>query len=118
MRILVFIPLIICQFLFINPFGSDNNQAWVAGNRQVIFKKYDSEKSLPVLLIEEEVKDSEDSDDDSHVCSRQFFLSSVHFSFVINPDQSFRSGLFSSINSLNLRNLGIDLFHLNRNLRL
>ena len=118
MRILVFIPLILFQFLFINPFGLDSIKTWGSESQHLIFKKYDSEKSLPVLLIEEEVEDSEDSDDDSHVYSRHFIHSSVHFSFVHNPYQSFRSGLFSSINSLNLRNLGIDLFHLNRNLRL
>lgn len=115
MRILVFIPLVIFQFLFINPLGLDSNQSWIAGSQHVIFKKYDSEKSLPVLLIEEEVEDSED---DSHVYSRQYIHSNDHFSFIFSTLQSFRSGLFSSINSLNLRNSGIDLFQLNRNLRL
>ena len=121
MRILVFIPLIIFQFLFINPFGLDSNQSWGAGSQHLIFKKYDSEKSLPVLIIEEEVEDTEDSDDsdeDSRIYSRQFIHSNDHFSFIFSAFQSFRSGLYSSINSLNLRNLGIDLFQLNRNLRL
>ena len=118
MRILVFIPLIIFQFLFINPFGLDSNQSWGAASQHLIFKKYDSEKSLPVLLIEEEVEDSEDSDEDSRIYSRQFIHSHDHFSFIFSAFQSFRSGLYSSINSLNLRNLGIDLFQLNRNLRL
>lgn len=118
MRILVFIPLIIFQFLFINPFGLDSNQSWGAASQHLIFKKYDSEKSLPVLLIEEEVEDSEDSDEDSRIYSRQLIHSNDHFSFIFSAFQSFRSGLYSSINSLNLRNLGIDLFQLNRNLRL
>ncbi len=118
MRILVFIPLIIFQFLFITPFGLDSNQSWGAASQHLIFKKYDSEKSLPVLLIEEEVEDSEDSDEDSRIYSRQFIHSNDHFSFIFSAFQSFRSGLYSSINSLNLRNLGIDLFQLNRNLRL
>jgi len=118
MRILVFIPLIIFQFLFINPNGLESNQSWGAGSKHVIFKKYNSEKSLPVLLIEEEVEDSEDSDEDSHIFSSQFIHANDHFSFLISAFQSFRSGLFSSVNPINLRNLGIDLFQLNRNLRL
>lgn len=115
MRILVFIPLVIFQFLFINPFGLESNQFCGAGNQQVVFKKYDSGKSLPVLLIEEEVEDSEE---ESHLYSRQFIFSELHFPFIFNAFQSFRSGLSSSISSLNLRNLEIDLFQLNRNLRL
>lgn len=119
MRILVFIPLIIFQFLFINPYGLESNQSWGTGSQPVIFKKYNSEKSLPVLLIEEEVEDSEDSEDkDSRIYSSQFFHLGDYFSFIFSTFQSFRSGLYSSINSLNLRNLGIDLFQLNRNLRL
>ena len=116
MRILVFIPLIIFQFLFINPFGLDSNQSWGAASQHLIFKKYDSEKSLPVLLIEEE--EVEDTDEDSRIYSRQFIHSNDRFSLIFNTFHSFRSGLYSSINSLNLRNLGIDLFQLNRNLRL
>jgi hypothetical protein len=118
MRILVFIPLIIFQFLFINPFGLDSIQSWGAGSQHVIFKKYNSEKSLPVLLIEEEVEDSEDPEKDSRIYTRQSNFSDNHFSLVLSLFQSFRSGLFSSVNPLNLRNLGIDLFQLNRNLRL
>ena len=116
MRILVFIPLILFQFLFINPFGLDSLKTWGSGSQHLIFKKYDSEKSLPVLLIEEE--EVEDTDEDSRIYSRQFIHSNDRFSLKFNTFHSFRSGLYSSINSLNLRNLGIDLFHLNRNLRL
>lgn len=118
MRILVFIPLILFQFLFINPFGLDNHSYFGVGNQHVTFKKYDSEKSPPVLIIEEEVEDSEDSEDESRMYSRQSILLMDCFSFYSCSKHSFRSGLFSSINSLNLRNLGIELFHLNRNLRL
>jgi hypothetical protein len=117
MRILVFIPLILFQFLFINPFGLDSIKTWGSESQHLIFKKYDSEKSLPVLLIEEE-EEVEDTDEDSRIYSRQFIHSNDRFSLIFNTFHSFRSGLYSSINSLNLRNLGIDLFHLNRNLRL
>lgn len=118
MRILVFIPLIIVQFLFINPFGLADNQSCGVGNQQEIFKKYNSEKSFPVFLIEEEVEDSKDSEDDPSNYSSPFILSVTHFSFKGRVIQSFRSGLFTSINSLNLRNLGIHLFQLNCNIRL
>jgi len=115
MRITFFISLTIFQFLFINPYGLDGNQSWGGGNKHEIFKKYNSEKSLPVFLIKEEVKDS---DNDSFICNQQFITSVNYFSFYSSTVHSFRSGLFSSINSLNLRILGFDLFHLNRNLRL
>jgi len=84
MRILVFIPLIIFQFLFINPFGLDSNQSWGSGSKHLIFKKYDSEKSLPVLIIEEEVEDTEDSDDsdeDSRIYSRNSYMQMFIFHF-------------------------------------
>lgn len=118
MRIFVFIPLIIFQFLFINPFGLANNQFDELGNAQLVFKKYDSEKSLPVLLIEEEVEGTEDSESDNIEQSRPIIHADLDFSFTYISLNSFRLGLSASIDSLNRRDSRLHLFQLYRNLRL
>lgn len=75
MLFFVFIPLILFPFLLLNPLGLDSNQSCRSGIHYLIFKKYDSKKYLPDLLIEELV----DSDDYRRIYSRQFILANDPF---------------------------------------
>jgi hypothetical protein len=118
MRLIVFVPLLIFQFLFLSPIGLANNQERDFRTYQLLYKKYDFKISIPVYLVEEEVENSEDSDHENVKQNLPLVFSHYHLSFSQIYFKSLRSGLLASINSLNLRNLGLSIFQLHCNLRL
>jgi hypothetical protein len=118
MRLIVSIPLIIFQILFLSPVGLANNQIGEFGHHHLLFKKSDSQKSIPISLAEQEVEDTDDSENEKGKHSRLIVFSDFNFSFNGIFLQSFRSGLSKGINSLNLRDLGLNLFQLHHNMRL
>jgi len=117
MRLLVFIPFMFVQLLF-NPFGLADNSPRDFSNQHLVFKKYESQNSLPVFLFEEEVVDLNDGEQKNIKQNRQ-----DSGLFLQNSGTSYLNNAIGPLLSRNRRFFHLShssrkLFRIYRNLRL
>jgi hypothetical protein len=105
MPLIVLVPLIILRLFFFGSFVLAKNEFGESGTHQFKFKKYDTQKSLPLYSVKEEFDDTKDSVDDQYNRSNILSNDQGHLYF-----ESTRSGLSARIYSSNLRNLSINLY--------